>query len=121
MHRRFTNYLAEIPVADRTKVLDLLFSKTVGLGLNIIRYNIGGDFNKANSPQFLVKTPLRYRAMEGFKKSPTAAYNWSSDAGQRAVLLGAKARGADTFIAFANSPPWWMTISGDIPDLVQIQ
>jgi len=31
---------------------------------------------------------------------------------QRAVLLGARDRGADTFVAFANSPPWWMTNSG---------
>lgn len=46
-----------------------------------------------------------YQAADG-------AYDWAADEPQRAVLLGARDRGAHTFEAFANSPPWWMTKSG---------
>ncbi|CAI7733824.1 unnamed protein product [Closterium sp. NIES-53] len=55
-----------------------------GLNLNIVRYNIGGGYNATNSPR------------------------------QRRVLFAARARGADRIDAFANSPPWWMTVSGDV-------
>ncbi|GJP86151.1 hypothetical protein CLOP_g16213 [Closterium sp. NIES-67] len=52
--------------------------------------------------------------MPGFKATEQAGYNWSADDRQRKVLFAARARGADTFEAFANSPPWWMTVSGDV-------
>lgn len=32
---------------------------------------------------------------------------------QAAVMMAARDRGALLFEAFANSPPWFMTISGD--------
>ncbi|GJP70071.1 hypothetical protein CLOP_g1057 [Closterium sp. NIES-67] len=92
--------------------MDLLFSPS-GLNLNIVRYNIGGGNNATNSPQFQTDN-LKWRGMPGFKATETAAYDWSADDRQRKVLLAARARGADTFEAFANSPPWWMTVSGDV-------
>jgi len=47
----------------------------------------------------------------GFKSSASAPYNWSQDANQRLVMFGARDRGANVFVAYSNSPPWWMTFS----------
>ncbi|KAL0045131.1 hypothetical protein WJX82_009312 [Trebouxia sp. C0006] len=40
-------------------------------------------------------------------------YNWTLDSKQAGVMLAAQDRGALIFEAFSNSPPWFMTISGD--------
>lgn len=99
--------------AHLTKILDLLFSAK-GLGLNIVRYNIGGGAHPNTTRRFRTLRHKRYRLMPGFKDGPKEPYCWGRDARQRAVLLGAKKRGARTFMAMAYSPPWWMTISGDV-------
>lgn len=111
---RFGNFIGRLPQAQLDRLLDLLFDADIGLGLNIVRYNIGGGFNARYSPQFNDTGLMMYRGMPGFKPQEGGAYDWGADGPQRAVLLGAKARGADKFIAFANSPPWWMTVSGDV-------
>lgn len=97
----------------RAKLLDLLFSQK-GLGLNIVRYNIGGGAHPNTGKRFKKHKYARYRLIPGFKDGPKGPYKWGRDPRQRTVLLGAKARGANTFVAFSNSPPWWMTISGDV-------
>lgn len=85
---------------------DLAFSN---LQLNIVRYNIGGGENPA-----LTNTITNYRAiMQGFEPT-NRIWNWNADANQRFVLRQAIARGANLVDAFANSPPWWMTISGSV-------
>lgn len=100
------------PQAEREAVTDLLYSPTEGLGLNIIRYNLGGsaDPNPISEmrPGGAVPTYLQRDETTG-----QTAYDWSVDQGQRNVLDAAKAHGADTFEAFVNSPPYWMTVSGD--------
>jgi len=77
------------------------------LGLNIVRYNIGGGENPS-------LPPLPYRAqMQGFEPT-NGIWNWNADANQRWMLRQAVALGANHVYAFANSPPWWMTVSGSV-------
>ncbi|MEC0091107.1 RICIN domain-containing protein [Paenibacillus macquariensis] len=107
----FANRVGGASDTTRNWYADQLFDVNQGLGFNIVRYNIGGGENPQHN--FL---ELR-AAVPGFKASPTADYDWSSDANQRWMLQAAKARNQpQEFIAeaFANSPPWWMTNSGSV-------
>jgi hypothetical protein len=89
---------------NRETYADLAFSQ---LKLNIVRYNIGGGENPTN--HF-----LEYRAqMPGFEPT-NGVWNWNADANQRWMLQAALAQGVDHVEAFANSPPWWMTVSGSV-------
>ncbi|CAI7749382.1 unnamed protein product [Closterium sp. NIES-54] len=110
----FANYVGGLPKQQLNALLDLIFEPTNGLGLNIVRYNIGGGHNKKFSPQFYTSLDAFWRGMPGFKPTQDGPYNWGADQRQRNVLLGAKARGANVFEAFSNSPPWWMTFTGDV-------
>jgi len=92
----------------RNQIADLIFSPTKGLGLNVVRYNIGGGENP-NIPDTLA---LRAR-IPGYEPSQ-GTWDWSADANQRWFLQAAKKRGADVFEAFSNSPPYWMTNSGSV-------
>ena len=93
--------------SNRNDYCDLAFEN--GLGLNIIRYNIGGGENPA-----LTNTITNYRAiMQGFEPA-NGVWNWNADQNQRWILTNAIAQGADIVDAFANSPPWWMTVSGSV-------
>ncbi|GJP54585.1 hypothetical protein CLOM_g13657 [Closterium sp. NIES-68] len=94
-------------------LLDLMFLPS-GLGLNIVRFNIGAGSLPQYSPQLHTDALLRWRGMPGYWPSHTGQFNWTADSRQQAVLLGAKARGANVFEAFSNSPPWWMTVSKDV-------
>ena len=78
------------------------------LGLNIVRYNIGGGENPG------LASTLSFRAqMPGFEPT-NGVWNWNADANQRWMLRQAVALGANHVVAFANSPPWWMTVSGSV-------
>jgi O-glycosyl hydrolase len=89
--------------------MDLVFSEEKGLGLNIVRYNIGGGENPAH------RHFLRPGGdVPGFKATPDAPYDWGADANQRWVLLESINRGVTITEAFSNSPPWWMTVSGSV-------
>ncbi len=89
---------------NRDTYVDLAFTQ---LKLNIVRYNIGGGENPTN--HFIV-----YRAaMDGFEPT-NGVWNWNADPRQRWVLHQALLHGADHVEAFANSPPWWMTVSGSV-------
>jgi O-glycosyl hydrolase len=91
--------------SNREAYADAAFTE---LQLNIVRYNIGGGEN-----------PDRPRSMEmraripGFEPRP-GVWDWSADANQRWFLRAAVARGANQVVAFANSPPYWMTVSGSV-------
>ena len=91
--------------ANRASYASLAFST---LGLNIVRYNIGGGENPglANTMEFRARMP-------GFEPT-NGVWNWSADANQRWMLRQAVALGANRVEAFANSPPWWMTVSGSV-------
>jgi O-glycosyl hydrolase len=89
--------------------MDLLYGDPTArmtLGLTVARYNIGGG----DDPNHVHMRPDA--EMEGFQSGPSAAFDWTRDAAQRRMLQEAKKRGANLFEAFANSPPYWMTVSG---------
>jgi O-glycosyl hydrolase len=90
---------------NREEYADLAFKQ---LGLNIVRYNIGGGENPArsNTMDFRARVP-------GFQPEP-GKWDWNADANQRWMLRAAVARGANHVVAFANSPPYWMTVSGSV-------
>ena len=91
----------------------LFYSEDGGLGLNVIRFNIGGGDDPSH--RHIMRTDS---AMPGYLVRNTdgnLAYDWSADAAQRKVLKAAmQACGADRTIveAFSNSPPYFMTTSG---------
>lgn len=92
--------------SNRDDYANLAFTQ---LRLNIVRYNIGGGENPA-----LTNTITDYRAiMQGFEPT-NGVWNWNADQNQRWMLQAALARGATLVDAFANSPPWWMTVSGSV-------
>ena len=88
--------------------MDLTFDPVKGLGLNMVRYNIGGAKSSADKN-------LRPGAdIESYLLPDSKTYDWTKDEGQRWVLNEAKKRIAkDEFKAeaFSNSPPYFMTIS----------
>jgi O-glycosyl hydrolase len=103
----FANVLGGAPDSVRNHYADLIFDPTLGLGLNVARYNIGGGENPAyNFMQFRARVP-------GYEPS-SGVYDWTQDANQRWFLQAAMARGADQLEAFSNSPPYWMTNSGSV-------
>ena len=78
------------------------------LGLNIVRYNIGGGENPGLS------NTLQFRAQVPGYEPANGVWHWNADQNQRWMLRRAVALGANHVIAFANSPPWWMTVSGSV-------
>ena len=99
----FANVVGGLP--NRQDFMDLIFTS---LKLNIVRYNIGGGENPN------ITDELGYqKRIPGFEPS-LGVWNWSADANQRWVLREAVALGANHVEAFANSPPWWMTVSGSV-------
>lgn len=73
----------------------------------MVRYNIGGGEN----PTHTHMDARPGAEMPGFKATEASSYDWSADENQISVLRAAKAKGVDTFEAFANSAPYWMTIN----------
>ncbi|WP_336788654.1 RICIN domain-containing protein [Paenibacillus sp. MMO-177] len=93
--------------SNRDDYADKMFSTTSGIGLNVLRYNIGGGENPSLNY-------LEYRkAVPGFQPTQ-GVYDWTADANQRYMLQAAKTRGANVFEAFSNSAPYWMTNSGSV-------
>lgn len=91
----------------RERIYDLIFCNEKGLGLNIVRYNIGGGEN----PAYNFMRPGG--DVPGFQPKP-GVWDWSADEFQIRTLLAALKRGADLCEAFSNSPPYWMTVSGSV-------
>lgn len=98
---------------ELTKRSANLFFSNRGLGLNIMRYNIGGGDNPSHN--HITRTDsdvpgwLYYDA-----KTESYHYDHNADFRQLNVLkAAAKAAGRDAYIeAFLNSPPYFMTVSG---------
>lgn len=104
------NVVGSWPDATRTAVADLLFSPTSGLGLNVVRYQIGGGQN----PNWQANGCAAQRPgspLPTFEPSQ-GTWDWTADPGQRWFAQRAQTDGANNFLGFASSPPWWMTISG---------
>lgn len=92
--------------SKRDEIIDLLFDDDQGLGFNIVRYNIGGGENPLYQSSYRVGA-----VMPSFQPSE-GVWDWNADLNQRYVLQRAKALGANIFEAFANAPPYWMTMNG---------
>lgn len=108
--------------------LDLIGAHVPGLGLNIVRYNAGASSDipagtdDNGNPQYMQTSPSLaltsdywYSATRlidtywlTWEGGDLGTWDWSRDANQRAMLLKAAQRGADTFELFSNSPVWWM-------------
>ncbi len=89
-----------------------LFFSMDGLGLNIMRYNIGGGDDPTHN--HITRTDSD---MPGWlKKSEDGKfyYDYTADEYQLNVLKAAyEAAGKDAYVeAFSNSPPYFMTVSG---------
>ena len=95
-----------------------------GLGLNIVRYNAGASgfhrikngtssvvLSMVQSPNIKPSRQIEGYWLDGRSTDPTSkSWDWSLDANQRSMLLMAKARGADKFELFSNSPMWQVMI-----------
>ena len=93
--------------ANREAYAQLAFS-TNNLGLNLVRYNIGGGENPG------ISNTMEFRAqMQGFEPA-NGVWNWNADQNQRWMLKRAVQLGVNRVVAFANSPPYWMTVSGSV-------
>ncbi|CAG8531131.1 25223_t:CDS:2 [Gigaspora rosea] len=88
----------------RDQTADLVFDFNKGLGLNVIRYNIGGGDNQSHHHMRIGGD------VPGFQPCEKCDYNWTSDANQRWILFAAKDRGADIFEAFSNR--YWCSSGG---------
>lgn len=92
---------------------ELFFDKEKGLGLNIMRYNIGGGDDPTHT--HIERTDSM---MPGFleKDAETGELKWNGGADERQLrVLEAcyRASGEDAYVeAFSNSPPYFMTVSG---------
>ena len=96
-----------------SKSADLFFSARNGLGLNIMRYNVGGGDDPTHHhitrtdsdvPGWMIIDPAT-----GERK-----YDYTADTRQLNVVKAAlKAAGQDAYLEiFSNSPPYFMTNSG---------
>ena len=101
------------PEPARSDYMTKAFDPVKGLGLNVVRYNIGGGENPLyQAPN---KETLSFRAaVPGYRSTPGGAWDWAADANQRWVLKSAMLHGANQLEAFSNSPPWWATVSGSV-------
>ena len=108
----WANVVGGYPEPIRSEYIDKFFDPSEGLGLNIVRYNIGGGEN----PSFLPpnRTFLEFRARVPGFAATSGNYDWTQDANQRYVLAEAIKKGVTIEEAFSNSPPYWMTISGSV-------
>jgi galactan endo-1,6-beta-galactosidase len=96
---------------------DLIYTTKIadgypGLGLNIVRYNVGGG--GINEPRENKGPTLKwFMDIHGYWQDPKAAdaatWDWSVDQNQRSLMLKARERGANLFELFSDSPMWWMT------------
>ncbi len=100
----FANVTGGWSDSNRNALADLVYGSS-GLRFNIARYNIGGSSasQQGMRPGGLVRSYL----------NQSGTYDWTVDANQRWWLSAAISRGANITEAFSNSPPWFMTISGD--------
>ena len=91
----------------------LFFSKEDGLGLNIMRYNIGGGDDPTHN--HIKRTDSEMPGWWKYDEEKKGfVFNCDTDKNQLAILFEAyKAAGDDAYVeAFSNSPPYYMTVSG---------
>jgi len=109
-NRYQTVLAADQAFADR--FMDLLFgdpAEHVTLGLNAVRYNIGGGDDPTHNHMNAQHPGAQ---MEGFQDAYDGPFFWDRDQGQIKMLQASIDRGVNLIEAFSNSPPYWMTKSG---------
>ncbi len=90
-------------------LMDAVFDHETGLGLTIVRLNIGAGQNPGLPEGYMNPG----RLMPSYKPGPDEPYDFIADRAQQRVLLAGLDRGVRFVEANANSPPWWMTITQD--------
>lgn len=96
---------------DQKKILDFLFKKDGGIGLNIIRVNVNSQ-----QPGFYDDDDPRGRDPQNatHKECATCPNNWTRDPHQRWFAQSALARNPNMkFIGTPWSPPGWMKTNND--------
>ncbi|MFF8443967.1 RICIN domain-containing protein [Streptomyces californicus] len=114
----FANVTGGWPDERRNALADALYGKD-GLGFTVARYNIGGGDSPETTPYLRAGADVPGWWNRPGPESPDwwnpddpTHWNPDADANQRWWVTAAKARGADTFEAFSNSAPYFMTNSG---------
>jgi galactan endo-1,6-beta-galactosidase len=85
-----------------------------GLGLNVVRYNLGAcTFTDVDGQRMAVSPRIpRRKQIEGYWNGG-GRWDRAADPNQRTALEKARGAGADTFELASVSPLWWMTGNGD--------
>jgi galactan endo-1,6-beta-galactosidase len=116
--KKYQDVYADLFFSEKT--VPFAGSQLPGLGMNILRYNVGGGGRGDTVEGLTEKVPdiLRWhRDIDGFWINPanrdpnSPSWDWNRDAGQRAFLKAAMARGVNTVEFFSNAPMWWMNDS----------
>lgn len=100
------------------KAAKVFYDPEEGLGLNIIRYNIGGGDAPAHHHITRTDSEIPGYAVNPSYEEKTGVYSWeydwTKDANQRNVLQKVIEKyGTDIIVeGFSNSPPYFMTNSG---------
>lgn len=94
------------------KTADLFFDAEKGLGLNIMRYNIGGGDDPTHN--HITRTDSAVPGWLLKKDNGDLEYDYDADKNQLNVLeRSVKAAGDEAIVeVFSNSPPYFMTVSG---------
>lgn len=94
------------------KAADLFFDKEKGLGLNIMRYNVGGGDDPTH--HHITRTDSDVPGWMVLDEGGNRVWDYDADARQLNVTKAAmKAAGQDAYLEiFSNSPPYFMTVSG---------
>ncbi|MBN2046931.1 MAG: hypothetical protein JW750_03720 [Anaerolineaceae bacterium] len=94
---------------SRERIIECLFDRRKGIGLSIFRYNIGAGDGETITDE--------WRRAETFEIAP-GEYDWTRDANALRVTRLACASGVEQIVAFVNSPPARMTVSGQVSGAV---
>lgn len=96
-----------------SEAAELLCNEEKGLGMNIIRFNIGGGDEPTHDHITRTDSKMPGYWGEYNEADDTFTYDFTKDANQRNVLLKMIKENHDlTVEAFSNSAPYFMTVSG---------
>lgn len=101
--------LGDLPEAERLQLSKAFFDPEEGLGLNIVRYNIGAGDDPSHDHQ--TRNPDDLRGLPVWVDE-NGNFDPNADPKQIAFLKDAVSMGADIVELFANSPPYYLTVSG---------
>lgn len=96
-----------------TQAAQLLHNADTGLGLNILRYNIGGGDDPTHSHIQRSDSNMPGYWTDVDEETGAFTYDYTGDSAQRNVLLKSIAQCPDMLVEmFSNSAPYFMTRSG---------